>query len=219
MNGSSNSLFQKDLNPVPGWSVLAFLVVGLAIGGGAIWLLPDRSMVPLLTTFFGTGLAAVLLAVSPMGLEAAIQALALRRVGLSQVLLAVVGTTVLSFIVSQLGPQPEGVRQITDAVHNPSVLMPTFLVLAVLAPLVEELVFRGLLYGWIAGRWGPLPAFVASSLAFAAAHGEPAHIVLVLPLGFWFGWLRWRTNSLVPTIAAHMINNGFAVLGAAWLGS
>jgi membrane protease YdiL (CAAX protease family) len=30
-------------------------------------------------------------------------------------------------------------------------------VLAVLAPLVEELVFRGLLYGWIAGRWGSVP--------------------------------------------------------------
>lgn len=219
MNGSSNPLFQKDLNPVPGWSILAFLAIGMAIGGMSIWLLPDRSMVPLLTTFFGTGLAAVLLSVSPMGLEAAVQALALRRVRVSQVILAVVGTTVLSFVVSQLGPQAEGVRQITEAVHNPSVLIPTFLVLAVLAPLVEELVFRGLLYGWIAGRWGPLPAFIASSLVFAAAHAEPAHIVLVLPLGFWFGWLRWRTNSLVPTIVAHMINNGFAVLGAAWLGN
>lgn len=219
MNGSSNSLFQKDLNPIPGWSILAFLAIGVAIGGGSIWLLPDRSMVPLLTTFFGAGLAAVLLAVSPMGLEAATQALALRWVGVWRVVLAVVGTTILSFIVSQIGPQPEGVRQITEAVHNPSVLIPTLLVLAVLAPLVEELVFRGLLYGWIAGRWGPLPAFVASSLAFAAAHAEPAHIILVLPLGFWFGWLRWRTNSLVPTIAAHMINNGFAVLGAAWLGN
>ena len=97
------------------------------------------------------------------------------------------------------------------------ILIPTLLVLAVLAPVVEELVFRGLLYGWVAGRWGPLPAFIVSSLVFAAAHAEPAHIVLVLPLGFWFGWLRWRTNSLWPTLITHMINNAFAVLGAAYL--
>ena len=83
--------------------------------------------------------------------------------------------------------------------------------MAVLAPLVEELVFRGLLYGWLAGRWGTVAAWIVSSLAFAAAHVEPAHIILVLPLGLWFGWLRRRTNSLWPSLVAHMVNNGFAV--------
>ena len=217
MSGSSNSLFRKDLYPVPGWSILTFLGVGSLIGTAAIWLLPDRSLLPLLTVFFGTGLAAVLISVSPLGLADGARALGLRPVGWRPVVLGVVGTTVLSFAVSQTGVQPEGVRQVTDSVRDPSVLIPTLLVLAVLAPVVEELVFRGLLYGWVAGRWGPLPAFLVSSLAFAAAHAEPAHIVLVLPLGFWFGWLRWRTNSLWPTLITHMINNAFAVLGAAYL--
>ncbi len=217
MEGSSNSLFQKDLYPIPGWSVLTFLAVGALIGATALWLLPDRSLLPLLTVFFGTGLAAVLISVSPLGLGHGAQALGLRRVGWRPVVLGVVGTTILSFTVSQIGVQPEGVKQVTDGVRDPSVLIPTLLVLAVLAPVVEELVFRGLLYGWVAGRWGPLPAFIVSSLVFAAAHAEPAHIVLVLPLGFWFGWLRWRTNSLWPTLITHMINNAFAVLGAAYL--
>jgi len=215
--GSSNPLFQKDLYPVPGWSVLTFLGVGALIGGMAIWLLPDRSLLPLLSAFFGTGLVAVLISVSPLGLADGARALGLRPVGWRPVVLGVVGTTILSFAVSQIGVQPEGVRQVTDSVRDPAVLIPTLLVLAVLAPVVEELVFRGLLYGWVAGRWGPLPAFVVSSLVFAAAHAEPAHIVLVLPLGFWFGWLRWRTNSLWPTLITHMINNAFAVLGAAYL--
>lgn len=217
MAGSSNPLFQKDLYPVPGWSVLTFLGFGALIGGMAIWLLPDRSLLPLLSAFFGTGLVAVLISVSPLGLANGAEVLGLRRVGWRPVVLGVVGTTILSFAVSQIGVQPEGVRQVTDSVRDPAVLIPTLLVLAVLAPVVEELVFRGLLYGWVAGRWGPLPAFVVSSLAFAAAHAEPAHIILVLPLGFWFGWLRWRTNSLLPTLITHMINNAFAVLGAAYL--
>ena len=217
MAGSSNPLFQKDLYPVPGWSVLTFLGFAALIGGMAIWLLPDRSLLPLLSAFFGTGLVAVLISVSPLGLADGTKVLGLRPVGWRPVVLGVVGTTILSFAVSQIGVQPEGVRQVTDSVRDPAVLIPTLLVLAVLAPVVEELVFRGLLYGWVAGRWGPLPAFVVSSLAFAAAHAEPAHIILVLPLGFWFGWLRWRTNSLWPTLITHMINNAFAVLGAAYL--
>lgn len=217
MRDSSNSLFQKDLYPIPGWSVLTFLAVAASIGAMAIWLLPDRSLLPLLTIFFGTGLAAVLISVSPLGFADGARALGLRPVGWRPVVLGVVGTTVLSFAVSQIGVQPEGVRQVTDSVRDPSVLIPTLLVLAVLAPVVEELVFRGLLYGWVAGRWGPLPAFIVSSLVFAAAHAEPAHVVLVIPLGFWFGWLRWRTNSLWPTLITHMINNAFAVLGAAYL--
>ena len=47
-----------------------------------------------------------------------------------------------------------------------------------------------------------------------AAHLELAHIVLVLPLGLLFGWLRWRTGSLVPSIVAHVVNNSFAVLAS-----
>ena len=89
--------------------------------------------------------------------------------------------------------------------------------LAVLAPLVEELIFRGLLYGWLAGRWGTIVAWIVSSLAFAAAHIEWKHIVLVLPLGLWFGWLRRRTGSLWPSLVAHMVNNGIAVAAAAYL--
>ena len=90
--------------------------------------------------------------------------------------------------------------------------------LAGTTPIGEELVFRGLLYGWIESRWGSMVALVVSSLAFAGAHYEPAHILLVLPLGFLFGWLRRRTNSLVPSLASHVVNNGFAVLSAAFLG-
>jgi membrane protease YdiL (CAAX protease family) len=87
-----------------------------------------------------------------------------------------------------------------------------------LAPVVEELIFRGLLYGWVESRWGSMWALVVSSLAFGYAHVEPLHIVMVLPLGFLFGWLRRRTNSLAPSLVAHIVNNSFAVLSAAYLG-
>jgi membrane protease YdiL (CAAX protease family) len=195
--------------------MLAFLVVAPLIGLVAFWLLPERTNLSVLSAFFGTCLLALLIAVLPLGRDAP-AALGLRPVGWRPIVLAVLGTTVLSFVVSQLGPQPEGVREVTQGLQGVQALQ-TLAVLGLLAPIAEELVFRGLLYGWLAGRWSNLVAFILSSLAFAAAHMEPLHILMVLPLGFWFGWLRWRTGSLVPTIVAHIINNTIAVSAAVFL--
>ena len=196
--------------------MLAFVVAAPLIGLLVFWLLPERSNLLVLSAFFATCLLALLVAVLPLGRNAP-AALGLRPVGWRPVVFAVLGTTVLSFAVSQLGPQPEGVKQVTEGIQGTARILQTLAVLGLLAPIVEELVFRGLLYGWLAGRWSNLVAFVLSSLAFAAAHTEPLHILLVLPLGFWFGWLRWRTGSLVPTIVAHIINNTIAVAAAAFL--
>ncbi len=216
MNEPANPLNDKDSQRLPGWSMLIFVVVAPLIGLVVFWLLPDRSNLLVLSAFFGTGLLALLFAVLPLGRNAP-AALGLRPVGWRPVVFAVLGTTVLSFAVSQLGPQPEGVKQVTEGIQGTARVLQTLAVLGLLAPIVEELVFRGLFYGWLAGRWNNLVAFVLSSLAFAAAHTEPLHILLVLPLGFWFGWLRWRTGSLVPTIVAHIINNTIAVSAAAFL--
>lgn len=203
---------------MPGWSIVIFMAAVPLVGTAAVWLLPDRTMLSSLSMFFGTALVALLAAVAPLG-WAAFPALGLRPIGWRPVALGVLGTLVLSFAVSQLGLQPEGVKQVTDTVGQPSQLAKTLAILALLAPLAEELVFRGLLYGWLARRWGTGVAFIASSLAFAAAHVELAHVLLVLPLGLWFGWLRRRTDSLLPSLLAHMINNGVAVLAASQLGA
>ncbi len=215
MDEPSNPLIDNTSRRLPGWSMVAFLVVAPLIGLVAFWLLPERTNLSVLSAFFGTCLLALLIAVLPLGRDAP-AALGLRPVGWRPIVLAVLGTTVLSFVVSQLGPQPEGVREVTQGLQGVQALQ-TLAVLGLLAPIAEELVFRGLLYGWLAGRWSNLVAFILSSLAFAAAHTEPLHILMVLPLGFWFGWLRWRTGSLVPTIVAHIINNTIAVSAAVFL--
>jgi len=196
--------------------MLTFVVVAPLIGLLVFWVLPERSNLVVLSAFFGTCLLALAIAVLPLGRDAP-AALGLRPVGWRPIVFGVLGTTVLSFVVSQLGPQPEGVKQVTEGIQGVKAFQ-TLAVLGLLAPVAEELVFRGLLYGWLAGRWSNLVAFIVSSLAFAAAHTEPLHILMVLPLGLWFGWLRWRTGSLIPTIVAHIINNTIAVAAAVFLG-
>jgi hypothetical protein len=209
-------LIQQDYRPIPGWSLIVFGLALPAIGFVVVRLLPNREMLTVLGSFFVIGLLAVIAAVSPLG-KAAVPALGLRPVNWKYPVFGALGTLVLSVAVSQIGIEPQGMKQVIEVVREPHELILSLLLLSILAPIVEELVFRGLLYGWIAGRWGGTAALVVSSLAFAAAHWEPAHIVLVLPLGFLFGWLRRRTDSLLPSLFSHIVNNGFALLAAVYL--
>jgi len=213
-------LIRNAFRPISGWTLLLFVAVLLVVGTLAALFLRSHphGLIGILALFYAGGLLAVVLAVLPMG-RAAPPALALREAGWRYAVFGALGTLVLSVTVSWIGPEPEGMKQVMELAQDRGKLLPSLFAFALLAPMVEELIFRGLLYGWVEGRWGSRVALVVSSLAFAAAHYEPAHILLVLPLGFLFGWLRRRTNSLMPSLVSHIVNNGFAVLSAAYLSS
>ena len=196
--------------------MLVFFAGLLAIGFAVLRFLPLHEMLAVLGAFFAIGFLAVVVAVAPLG-RAAIPALGLRPANWKYCVFGALGTVALSVLVSQFGLQPEGMKQVFEIVRDLKQLALSLLLLAVLAPLVEELVFRGLLYGWLAGRWGRNVGWIVSSIAFAAAHTEPAHIILVFPLGLLFGWLRQRTDSLLPSLVAHIANNGLALIAAVYL--
>ena len=215
MAGDPNVLIRKDFEPIRWWAIAIFLIVLPLLLAPAVWLLRDRGMLAMLAIFFVASLAALIAAMAPMGWRA-LPALGFRRAGWRPIVLGTLGSLVVSVGVSQLGIEPQGIKQAMDVAREPAMFAVSLAVMAGLAPLVEELVFRGLLYGWLS-RWGTVVAWIVSSLAFAAAHLEPAHVILVLPLGLWFGWLRRRTDSLWPSLVAHMTNNGLAVVAAALL--
>ena len=211
MPTDANTLIRNDYRPIPGWSLIVFGLALPVIGFAVVRLLPNKEMLTVLGAFFLIGLLSVIVAVAPLG-KAAFPALGLRPANWKYPVFGALGTLFLSVAVSQIGIEPQGMKQVIEVVREPHELVLSLLLLSVLAPIVEELVFRGLLYGWVAGRWGGTAGLVVSSLAFAAAHYEPAHVILVLPLGFLFGWLRWRTDSLLPSLFSHIMNNGFALL-------
>lgn len=220
MPTDANPLIQNDYKPIPWWSLALFLAVCVAAYLGlavvVFFLHPQLSTMRALGAFFVIGLSGVAVAVAPLG-KGAFPALGLRPANWKYPVFGAVGTLALSVGVSQFGIEPQGMKQVLEVVRGPHELIVSLLLLAVLAPIVEELIFRGLLYGWIAGRWGGTAGMIVSSLVFAAAHIEPAHVILVLPLGLLFGWLRRRTDSLLPSLFAHIMNNGFALLAAVYL--
>ena len=86
-----------------------------------------------------------------------------------------------------------------------------------IAPVVEEMTFRGLGYSLIAARWGPPAAIVAVGLLFAGAHGLLQAFPELATLGFALAWLRARTDSIYLGILAHATFNSLA-LAAVMLG-
>jgi uncharacterized protein len=94
----------------------------------------------------------------------------------------------------------------------------TLFATVVLAPLFEEIIFRGVLYGSLRARFGVAPSIVVSALIFALAHGYGLiGFVSVFLSGALWAWSYERTRSLLPAIAAHMANNASVGVTLLWL--
>ena len=78
----------------------------------------------------------------------------------------------------------------------------------ILAPITEEIVFRGVLVGGLLRmRQKPWVAIVLPALVFALFHGTFTQIVGTTIFGIICGWLYWHTKSLLPGILVHIVNN------------
>ena len=83
----------------------------------------------------------------------------------------------------------------------------------ILAPISEEIGFRGVLMGGlIRMRCGAWPAIVISAIVFAFFHGTHIQLLGTMVFGIISGWLYWRTRSLIPSMVIHMVNNSTACI-------
>lgn len=87
----------------------------------------------------------------------------------------------------------------------------TLLYACLIAPITEELLFRGLLLK-NAARVGQRFAIFLSAFFFALAHQNLLQFLLTLPLGIFLGYITIRHNSLVPSVTVHILLNSAAVL-------
>ena len=84
--------------------------------------------------------------------------------------------------------------------------------MALLAPLIEELMFRGAIQGYLMRRFSPWTAIIVSAVVFGVIHMNPQQMAYATLLGIVFGWIYYRTRSLLPVIAGHVLNNSVAVV-------
>lgn len=84
--------------------------------------------------------------------------------------------------------------------------------IVVLAPLLEELVFRGLVFQLLLARLGPAPTVIGTALIFALGHGQYRGLDLaqVLADGLLLGLARLRTGSTRVPFWMHVLGNALA---------
>jgi membrane protease YdiL (CAAX protease family) len=96
---------------------------------------------------------------------------------------------------------------------------PGFIIAAVLiAPIGEEIIFRGMITKLLLKEYRPAKAILISALIFGIIHLNPAQILGAFVAGLLFGWLYYKTRSVIPGIILHFINNGLSVLVTIYLG-
>jgi membrane protease YdiL (CAAX protease family) len=121
-----------------------------------------------------------------------------------------------SYLVSRLGEATgRGLALgplMAEAAAAPWQSLPLWVVIVGVAPVCEELVFRGLVWSALDRSVGPVGVIWWSALVFAAYHIDPLQSLAALPMGLVLGGLRWASGSIGPSIVLHVVHNGLSVL-------
>lgn len=126
------------------------------------------------------------------------------QVPLAYVAVVGVGTLLVS-LISDPGEQANvmagGLR------FGPVALVALWLAVVLVGPLVEELLFRRTLLGWLEARTGSVLAAVLQAAVFSVLHVIPAAMVLTFLMGLAAALLARAHGSLWPAVALHVLNN------------
>lgn len=124
-----------------------------------------------------------------------------------------------------------GVQGLLYLLHTPEVKSPvenlinsrvTLLIVGAMAviaaPIFEEAVFRGFLQPLLSRTFGTIAGVLITAALFGGLHwseysGVWQYAAAITALGIFFGWVRVRTDSLIPSTIMHSCHNGVAVLG------
>ncbi len=123
------------------------------------------------------------------------------------VLLAVFAVTVWVIQALSLQPEPQNVVQIYLKPATEQFLVPLTFFVALLGPVMEEVLFRGFAFAGLKRRFGVWGGACVSSAAFAALHMNWAVFVPVFVLGMILAFLYEHSGSLVPPITLHVLHN------------
>jgi membrane protease YdiL (CAAX protease family) len=92
----------------------------------------------------------------------------------------------------------------------------SILMLVILAPVMEEVLFRGILLESVRSKYNSGRAIVVSALMFGVIHFIPQQVVNAFVIGLILGFIYVRTDSLWPVIIIHALNNAMAYVVMQW---
>lgn len=128
-----------------------------------------------------------------------------------------IAATIVSAIVVQLfyGGKAENpqVKDITGGGgFSWAKLILALITASIAAPFVEELFFRGVLYGWLRTRWGAAIGVTLSAALFSAAHAIPLILASIFVVGLTLAIVYEKTKSTIATMTLHSLFNTIGVV-------
>jgi membrane protease YdiL (CAAX protease family) len=127
--------------------------------------------------------------------------------------LAFVGYYVLAILYAVIfDPPAEELPEELGANEGVGLAIATGLLLVAVAPVAEEVFFRGFLYQALRNSFGIWPGAIVSALIFGVIHFELFKLFQLAILGVVLALLFEKTRSLWPSIMLHAINNGLAFI-------
>lgn len=117
-----------------------------------------------------------------------------------------------TYLIPGIGMQDEMAKILSAIPPTPLNITLLIFAIAIMAPIVEEVLFRGFLQNALAKYVPFWAAILLSSFLFAVVHLQPYAILGLMSLSLAFGYLYHRTGSLRTNIILHMANNAFALL-------
>ncbi len=116
------------------------------------------------------------------------------------------------WVDKQLPPPPWFLELFNKIFESDYGIYGAVLKVVIIAPVIEELIFRGIIMHGLMRNYPKLIAIFFSGLLFALFHLNPWQFPATFILGMLLGWVMIRTRNIFACIAGHAINNGLVLL-------
>ena len=115
--------------------------------------------------------------------------------------------------VATLWPAAEDYNEFLMSVSLDGNVILSTLIVVVLAPINEELIYRGIILRKSTKAFTAIvPIILVQAILFGVMHMNPVQSAYAVIIGVFFGFIAYKYKSIIPSIFAHVLNNGVATL-------
>lgn len=130
-------------------------------------------------------------------------------IGIFMAYAAQIIASLIEINVFGIQPGSENTEKLVEIVKDVQYFM---IVTAIVGPILEEIIFRKIIFGSLHKRFNFFISALISSLIFAAVHADFTHLLIYTAMGFTFAYLYVRTKRLIVPIAAHVAMNTLVLI-------
>jgi hypothetical protein len=102
-------------------------------------------------------------------------------------------------------PMPDKYKELFETMFSKT--FPAFLTAVIAAPLLEELIFRGIVLEGFLKNYSPAKAILWTNILFGLAHLNPWQFLGAFLMGIFISWVYYKTRNLILPVFIHFINN------------